>query len=164
MRNFDLLAKLIWEKQKVRLDPGCWPGKKLGNPKTKMKGGVRVNNCVPKESLQKESYKTLTKFTELPDAPPHGFWVTKSGQFIVIPYMWGHDEALKELFPEIAAGKIGSQLQMNALKAGFIRMAKIGNTYGLTYHPMYSGIAAKKTAKDIAAFYNMGVQDDFEGL
>jgi hypothetical protein len=32
---------------KTRLDPKCWTGKKIGNPKTKVKGGVRVNNCVP---------------------------------------------------------------------------------------------------------------------
>ena len=36
------------DEEKVRLDPHCWTGKKIGNPKTKMKGGVRVNNCVPK--------------------------------------------------------------------------------------------------------------------
>ena len=35
---------------KTRLDPKCWKGKKIGNPKTKVKGGVRVNNCVPAES------------------------------------------------------------------------------------------------------------------
>jgi len=35
-------------EEKVRLDPKCWKGKKIGSPKTKMKGGVRVNNCVPK--------------------------------------------------------------------------------------------------------------------
>jgi hypothetical protein len=35
-------------EEKVRLDPKCWTGKKIGNPKTKIKGGVRVNNCVPK--------------------------------------------------------------------------------------------------------------------
>ena len=34
-------------EEKVRLDPKCWKGKKIGNPKTKIKGGVRVNNCVP---------------------------------------------------------------------------------------------------------------------
>jgi hypothetical protein len=34
------------KKTKQRLDPKCWKGyKKQG---TKMKGGVRVNNCVPK--------------------------------------------------------------------------------------------------------------------
>ena len=33
---------------KTRLDPHCWTGKKIGTPKTKVKGGVRVNNCVPK--------------------------------------------------------------------------------------------------------------------
>ena len=37
-----------------RLDPKCWKGKKIGNPKTKVKGGVRVNNCVPKESIEAE--------------------------------------------------------------------------------------------------------------
>ena len=36
-----------YDEAKQRLDPKCWKGKKIGNPKTKMKGGVRVNNCVP---------------------------------------------------------------------------------------------------------------------
>jgi hypothetical protein len=39
---------------KTRLDPKCWSGKKIGNPKTKVKGGVRVNNCVPAESVELE--------------------------------------------------------------------------------------------------------------
>lgn len=41
-------------EEKVRLDPKCWKGKKIGNPKTKMKGGVRVNNCVPAESVAED--------------------------------------------------------------------------------------------------------------
>jgi hypothetical protein len=41
----------LFTEEKVRLDPKCWTGKKIGNPKTKMKGGVRVNNCVPAESI-----------------------------------------------------------------------------------------------------------------
>ena len=41
-------------EEKVRLDPKCWTGKKIGNPKTKMKGGVRVNNCVPAESVAED--------------------------------------------------------------------------------------------------------------
>ena len=41
-------------EEKVRLDPKCWKGKKIGNPKTKMKGGVRVNNCVPAESVSED--------------------------------------------------------------------------------------------------------------
>jgi hypothetical protein len=39
---------------KTRLDPKCWAGKKIGNPKTKVKGGVRVNNCVPAKSIQED--------------------------------------------------------------------------------------------------------------
>jgi len=42
----------IKTEEKVRLDPKCWTGKKIGNPKTKVKGGVRVNNCVPAESVE----------------------------------------------------------------------------------------------------------------
>jgi hypothetical protein len=45
------ITEIIVE-EKVRLDPKCWTGKKIGNPKTKMKGGVRVNNCVPAESVE----------------------------------------------------------------------------------------------------------------
>ena len=41
----------LFTEEKVRLDPKCWKGKKIGNPKTKVKGGVRVNNCVPAESV-----------------------------------------------------------------------------------------------------------------
>ena len=33
------------EAVKQRLDPKCWKGKHKEG--TKMKGGVRVNNCVP---------------------------------------------------------------------------------------------------------------------
>jgi hypothetical protein len=39
---------------KTRLDPKCWTGKKIGPPKTKVKGGVRVNNCVPAESVNED--------------------------------------------------------------------------------------------------------------
>jgi hypothetical protein len=40
----------VLNEEKQRLDPSCWKGyKKQG---TKMKGGVRVNNCVPKEDIE----------------------------------------------------------------------------------------------------------------
>lgn len=44
-------AEKIINEEKQRLDPKCWDGyKKQG---TKMKDGVRVNNCVPKEGVKK---------------------------------------------------------------------------------------------------------------
>jgi hypothetical protein len=49
MKSKEFIAKIAEEK--VRLDPKCWTGKKIGSPKTKVKGGVRVNNCVPAESV-----------------------------------------------------------------------------------------------------------------
>jgi Ni/Co efflux regulator RcnB len=38
------------EEEKVRLDPKCWTGKHKEG--TKIKGGVRVNNCVPNEGVE----------------------------------------------------------------------------------------------------------------
>ena len=46
MRQLIESAEQVINEEKQRLDPKCWKGyKKQG---TKMKGGVRVNNCVPK--------------------------------------------------------------------------------------------------------------------
>ena len=55
------------ETIRQRLDPKCWTGKKIGNPKTKMKGGVRVNNCVPAESVD-ESYTGVMQSQGITDA------------------------------------------------------------------------------------------------
>ena len=40
------VAKKVSEKESPAGGPACWTGKKIGSPKTKMKGGKRVNNCV----------------------------------------------------------------------------------------------------------------------
>ena len=156
MRNFDLLVKFIWEKQKVRLDPKCWKGKKLGNPKTKMKGGVRVNNCVPAESIKESTeYKASNSFADLPPAAPHGFWVTNDGRFIVIPGIFGHIEALEKLF-KIYKDSV-------ALDKGFVKISKpYPGTYELIYSPLHASRSSVKLAKDIAAFYNATVIDHFE--
>jgi len=42
--------EFITEAVKQRLDPKCWKGKHKEG--TKIKGGVRVNNCVPNESAE----------------------------------------------------------------------------------------------------------------
>ena len=48
------------KKTKQRLDPKCWKGyKKQG---TKMKGGVRVNNCVPMEENSVTDLKDLSDY------------------------------------------------------------------------------------------------------
>ena len=46
------INEILTEAVKQRLDPKCWKGKKIGTPKTKVKSGVRVNNCVPAESIE----------------------------------------------------------------------------------------------------------------
>ena len=125
-----------------------------------MKGGKRVNDCRP---IKEGNYKVSVKFTELPETPPYGFWITKNGGFIVVNKMFGHDESLRELYPNLVKDKVGLDALQTAMKAGMIRVVKMDNMYGLTYHPTWTTASAKKAAKDIAAFYNMGVKDDFEG-
>ena len=44
------INELVIEAVKQRLDPKCWKGKHKEG--TKIKGGVRVNNCVPNESKE----------------------------------------------------------------------------------------------------------------
>ena len=77
--------------------------------------------------------------------------------------MYGHDEALQQIIPDELKGAIGMKALDIALKLGMMRAAKTGNSYEITYHPMYMrGAAAKKTIKDIAAFYGMGIIDGFD--
>jgi len=156
--NFKEYYNLQEKKEKRRLDPKCWKGYRKSG--TKMKGGVRVNNCVKIN----ESFKLSSSFEELPDKPPYGFWITKNGKYIIVNRMFGHDEALHKLFPDLIQGKMGIAALQSAMKQGMIRVVKMGNNYGLTYHPMYINKTAKKTAKDIAEFYGMGLVDDFDGL
>lgn len=188
VRKFESLLDVINENlnESVRLDPKCWKGKKIGKPKTKMKGGVRVNNCVPKESIfipagDTENYfakklnpvipraeygtELQSDFSNLPSAAPYGFWVDKEGKFVPTPSM-GHDLVLVKVWPELK-GKGAAQsvsLQTAALKSGLLKMAKLGqeNAYGLTYHPLHTSRQAIKAANDIAKHYNMTVVDDFK--
>ena len=46
------INELVTEAVKQRLDAKCWKGKHKEG--TKIKGGVRVNNCVPNESVQEQ--------------------------------------------------------------------------------------------------------------
>ena len=43
------LSEILTEAVKQRLDPKCWKGKHKEG--TKIKGGIRVNNCVPNEGV-----------------------------------------------------------------------------------------------------------------
>jgi hypothetical protein len=54
--SIEQMAEMIAEgehviaEMKQRLDPKCWKGKHKEG--TKIKGGIRVNNCVPNESIK----------------------------------------------------------------------------------------------------------------
>jgi len=66
LNQFDNLCDQYLTEAKVtktRKDAKCWPGKKIGKPKTKVKDGVRVNNCVPENTMQEKNAK-CTKTTK----------------------------------------------------------------------------------------------------
>jgi hypothetical protein len=48
---------VITEAVKQRLDPKCWTGKHKEG--TKIKGGIRVNNCVPNESVNEDGKRCM---------------------------------------------------------------------------------------------------------
>lgn len=58
MKIHELITNLA-EADKQRLDPKCWTGKHKEG--TKIKGGVRVNNCVPNESVAEGLGKNVVK-------------------------------------------------------------------------------------------------------
>ena len=71
MRQLIETAEQVINEEKQRLDPKCWKGyKKQG---TKMKGGVRVNNCVPKESQELEEKWTQKYKNSIHCSNPKGF-------------------------------------------------------------------------------------------
>jgi hypothetical protein len=57
MNLFDIVAPMTMDEAKAtkqRLDAKCWKGKHKEG--TKVKGGVRVNNCVPNESVKEDNF------------------------------------------------------------------------------------------------------------
>ena len=50
--QYDTTGNQRLESQKQRIDPKCWKGYRKDG--TKIKDGVRVNNCVPKESIEEK--------------------------------------------------------------------------------------------------------------
>ena len=53
------INQIINEEVKQRLDPKCWKGKHKEG--TKIKGGVRVNNCVPNNESVSEDWQKVNK-------------------------------------------------------------------------------------------------------
>ena len=57
--------EFITEAVRQRLDPKCWTGKHKEG--TKIKGGVRVTNCVPNESVSEDSFNGVDITVEKED-------------------------------------------------------------------------------------------------
>ena len=62
-------SEFVTEAVKQRLDPKCWKGKHKEG--TKIKGGVRVNNCVPNESVAEDFNTDSMGDAECPKCHQH---------------------------------------------------------------------------------------------
>ena len=71
MRQLIENAERIIAEEKQRLDPKCWKGKHKEG--TKMKGGIRVNNCVPNESQDLEEKWSQEYKSSINCSNPKGF-------------------------------------------------------------------------------------------
>ena len=60
------INEILTEAVKQRLDPKCWKGKHKEG--TKIKGGVRVNNCVPNESVNEAQQLSVQQLATISDA------------------------------------------------------------------------------------------------
>ena len=56
------INEILTEAVRQRLDPKCWKGKHKAG--TKIKGGIRVNNCVPNEGVVEVSDKALKSYQQ----------------------------------------------------------------------------------------------------
>jgi hypothetical protein len=56
------INEILTEAVRQRLDPKCWKGKHKEG--TKIKGGIRVNNCVPNEGVVEVSDKALKSYQQ----------------------------------------------------------------------------------------------------
>jgi hypothetical protein len=60
------INEILTEAVKQRLDAKCWTGKHKEG--TKIKGGVRVNNCVPNESINEAKQLSVEQLATISDA------------------------------------------------------------------------------------------------
>ena len=83
------INQIINEEVKQRLDPKCWKGKHKEG--TKIKGGVRVNNCVPNESIEQDVAKGLNEFAPGSGGGESGRWYTDDQMTDIVGDGWWQD-------------------------------------------------------------------------
>jgi hypothetical protein len=78
--------EFITEAVKQRLDAKCWKGKHKEG--TKIKGGVRVNNCVPNESVEEGEVIPLRR------SPTQAAWqkITPDVLHLANEWFWANDD------------------------------------------------------------------------
>ena len=75
-------SEFVTEAVKQRLDPKCWKGKHKEG--TKIKGGIRVNNCVPNESVAEAGERVDPLLIRALDRMPDG--LNSHGQVLNAAY------------------------------------------------------------------------------
>ena len=66
------------DEVKQRLDPKCWTGKHKEG--TKIKGGIRVNNCVPNESVEEAADAAVFESLRVDQSTQNSRWYVVDGE------------------------------------------------------------------------------------
>jgi len=123
-------SKEIIAEEKVRLDPKCWTGKKIGNPKTKVKGGVRVNNCVPAESVAEGLGGDLNEFAPPGSGDDDGGFDENTLKRLAAQWWHGDEDPRVEKTLAAAGWEIG---QDEGYDNGGVFVVRAGDENGNTY-------------------------------
>ena len=99
-------SEFTTEAVRQRLDPKCWTGKHKEG--TKIKGGVRVNNCVPNESVAEGHSDQQRKVFKKNGHPVGEVGIDREsspgvGQYYMKHYASGKDLAGYDSFEEAVA-------------------------------------------------------------
>lgn len=102
--------------------------------------------------LKLQEGRTVDSFASLSNSSPYGFVVYPDGEFGTVDNWGGHEEV---------AGGLGEMEKV--LNSGGVRVVKIRHKgeddyYQADYIPTKTTDRAKKTAKDLAAFYNQEIK------
>jgi hypothetical protein len=87
---------------KQRLDPKCWKGKHKEG--TKVKGGVRVNNCVPNESVAEGQLDELFE-------PSTAYYTLSNGKMVQVDYKPGIDGQSPAPFTDVKVSYVDPALK-----------------------------------------------------
>ena len=132
-------------EEKTRLDPKCWSGKKIGTPKTEMKGGVRVNNCVPAN----ESYNFTS--VNLTESKIYKLWES-AGRKLVEAQLT--PAQIQQVFQQAEQGATTA----GGNRTGIGQVKDAGSAVAQAWEQLKTKVANSGPVKNVDAYYDQAAE------